>query len=129
MMVMVVLTLGMSALHTRQQTLGQGLCHNNICHKMKCLVVQMLILQHAMMLVPVSWRILLQNIVLHTDTALSNIMREKRVSVLYIGDIQARSSGPIIMVQCLESRGRDHSNNFIFGLKPNSVIPRRLSEW
>ena len=33
------------------------------------IVVQMLILQHAMMLVPVSWRILLQNIVLHTDTA------------------------------------------------------------
>ena len=40
MMVMVMLTLGMSALHTSQQTLGQGLCHN-ICHKMKCLVVQM----------------------------------------------------------------------------------------
>ena len=76
----------------------------------------------------VSWRILLQNIVLHTDTALSNIMREERVSVLYIGDIQGRSSGPI-MGQCLESGGRDHSNNFIFGLKPNSVIPRRLSEW
>ena len=50
------------------------------------------------------------------------------MSVLYIGDIQARSSGPI-MGQCLESGGRDHSNNFIFGLKPNSVIPRRLSEW
>ena len=77
MMVMVMLTLGMSALQTSQQTLGQGLCHN-ICHKMKCLVVQMLILQHAMMLVPVSWRILLQNIVLHTDTAQLGNESERR---------------------------------------------------
>ena len=92
------------------------------------IVVQMLILQGAM-LVPVSWRILLQNIVLHTDTALSDERGEGECPLYwrYPGQVIRSHHGPMSGVWSMEDG--DHSNNFIFGLKPNSVIPRGLSEW
>ena len=41
--------------------------------------------------------------------------------------IRSHHHGPMSGVWSPEDG--DHSNNFIFGLKPNSVIPRGLSEW